>query len=123
MYPSDQYLVYSNEVDNVCYNNPYNCSENETWGEPKTTNIGYPQLGWIYNSNKLEGQNSITYNWFVSPFSSNSAFVFLGRSVGFLNYYDYGDSAFGTRPVLYLSSNVKITDGTGESTNPYKLGL
>lgn len=36
--------------------------------------------------------------------------------------YVYGD-LLAVSPVLYLTSSVKITGGTGTSDNPYKLGL
>ena len=116
MYPSDEYLVYANGVDNNCYNDPSQCV---SWGSP----AGDPTLGWIYNSNNLEGHNSPTYNWFVSPSSSSSDNVFDAYSGGNLLNDWLAYSFYGVRPVLYLSSNVKITDGTGEQNNPYKLGL
>ncbi|MBQ9319027.1 MAG: hypothetical protein IJR82_05290, partial [Bacilli bacterium] len=116
MYPSDQYLVYANGVDAVCYGNPKACYIADT------SSNGTPNAGWIYNSNNLEGQNGISDNWFVSPYSSNSNSVFNASSVG--SFSDNRGIYFnGARPVVYLKSNIKIIEGTGERTNPYKLGL
>ena len=117
MYPSDQYLVYSNGVDAACYGNPEKCKMGSS------NSYGTPSAGWIYNSNNLEGQNSPTWNWFVSPLSSRSDNVFRDFSDGNLYGYFYASNAGGVRPVVYLKSNIKIATGTGESSNPYKLGL
>ena len=116
MYPSDQYLVFANGVDAVCYGEPDKCKSGASG------NYGTPSANWIYNSNNLEGQNSSYYNWFISPYSSASSYAFHIYLDGHISQYDLNYS-FGVRPVLYLSSNVKITDGTGEQNNPYKLGL
>ena len=70
----------------------------------------------------MDGQNYSHNNWFISPRVESSSLVFDTIS-GTLAALDGRDEMDGVRPVLYLSSNVKITDGTGESTNPYKLGL
>ena len=120
MYPSDEYLVYANGVDAACYANPNDCFYDIYSGK-----YGIPTTGWIFNSNNLEGQNSEIANWFMSPYSNESARAINVQAGGFV---DNGtgftsEDYLATRPVLYLSSNVKITDGTGESTNPYKLGL
>ena len=44
---------------------------------------------------------------------ANGEFPLLGNTG-----YMYG----GDRPTLYLSSNIKITDGNGSKSNPYTLG-
>ena len=119
MYPSDQYLVYANGVDAVCYSDLNNCY----FDEMGTSGGGNPTEGWIYNSNNLQGQNNSYWNWFVSPNSDSSNFVFGAGSVGRLGWNDGDYDAGGARPVVYLKSEIKITEGTGESTNPFKLGL
>ena len=111
MYPSDEYMVYGNGVDNTCYTNPYNC---------RTSQGGSPTTGWIYNSNILEGQTSPTDTWFLSSNAGSSDQVIRARSGGYL-YESNSNSSYGVRPVAYLKSDIKITEGTGESTNPYKL--
>ena len=122
MYPSDYGYTYSKGVEEVCYGDPNKCSEKEPWGAPKTENIGYPTHGWIYNSNNLEGQTSSYAIWFSSPHTDGSSDVFGVGSFG----YVFGGSAYGScevRPVVYLKSNIQITGGTGESTNPYTLSV
>ena len=101
-------------IDDGCYDDPYNCSETEN---------NYPSLGWIYNGNVLEGQSSKSDTWLLSPYTGYSDDIFLATSSGRIgnNYYVYRSVA--VRPVLYLSSNVKIIDGDGSINNPYKLGL
>ena len=70
MYPSDHYLVYANGVDAKCYGDPDKCTIGET------SSYGTPNLGWIYNSNKLVGQNDINIYWLLSPFTSFSSYGF-----------------------------------------------
>ena len=123
LYHSDYVYTYANGVDNTCYNNSYGCSEYEPWGALKTENIGYPQSGWIYNSNKLEGQDNIYDIWLISPDIVYPNRVFSINAKGQVYSSEVDFDYYGVRPVLYLSSNVKITDGTGEQNNPYKLGL
>ena len=120
MYPSDEYLVYANEVDAACYADPTKCYV-DSFGTAEDN--GIPSNGWIYNSNNLEGQYSPYNNWFISTYAFNNMDTFIVDSNGWLSGKYYAVSSCGVRPVLYLSSNVKITDGTGEQNNPYKLGL
>ena len=65
--------------------------------------------------------------WFLSQCSSNSSFAFFVYSTGFVSSYGIDVNGNGyeyaTRPVLSLSSNVKISGGTGTSTDPYTLSL
>ena len=120
MYPSDQYMTYAKGVDDTCYNDPYNCSEKEPWGSPKTSNIGYPTKGWIHNTNKLEGSTSQQVTWLLSPYSGPSTHVFYAHSGGSLDG-NGANYAGGGRPVVYLKSDIKIDTGTGEVGNPYVL--
>ena len=119
MYLSDGYLVYANGVDAACYNNLADCYRNINSGK-----YGMPTTGWIYNSNILQGQSEIYENWLLSPHSDILVRAFSMRTFGNIDHNgEYCGYGKGVRPVLYLSSNVKITDGTGEQNNPYKLGL
>ena len=121
MYPSDVYMVYANGVDNNCYNDPYHCKS------------GVPSTGWVYNSNILQGGSEIYNTWLLSPGYCTNACM---ESYIFGNLSDYGttydvsgsfgnsndvDEKLGVRPVVYLSSSVKIIDGDGSSGNPYVL--
>ena len=62
------------------------------------------------------------YQWTLAPNSSNSGIVFLVGSRGAVYGYN-AHYAHGVRPTLYLKSNLTVIDGSGSSTNPYKLGL
>ena len=60
--------------------------------------------------------------WTLTPNASTSDYVFDVAAYAVIgdNHVDnrYADH-FGVRPVLYLSSNVKITGGTGTQSDPY----
>ena len=132
MYPSDQYLTYSNGIDNVCYNDPSGCvvflynSATGNYDIPKT-NPGYPQTSWIHNSNVLEGTSNTVLNLLISPGSQYNVRVYCVHFTGDLAVgpADYGtgsnDYVVGARPVLYLSSDVQIKDGQGTELSPYTL--
>ena len=114
MYPSDEYMVYGNGVNATCYSYTPSCSG---------TNA---QTGWVFKSNVLEGQSSPYSTWFLSPNSSHAYDAFDATSSGSLdsNYYGYvKGNAYGVRPVVYLKSDIKISEGTGEVGSPFKLGL
>ena len=70
---------------------------------------------WIYNSSY--------YQWTITPPSDNSTSVWIVSTAGVVYY----DAAFWAvprvRPVLYLKSSIKITGGTGTSSDPYQLSL
>ena len=112
MYPSDMYMTYANGVEDNCYNDPYKCYTSAT---PAVD----PTQSWVHNTNKLEGSNSQLWTWFLSPNSGYSFSVFLA-SVGCLGN-DNANTTVGGRPVVYLKSDIKITEGTGEVGNPYVL--
>jgi len=113
MYPSDVYMVYKG-INIACYNNPSDYSMCDSLNASS---------GWIYNSNKKDEENS-TWIWLLSPSSGNTTNVLEVYASGHLSNSSVGiKDSHANRPVLYLSSSVKITDGTGEQNNPYKLGL
>ena len=117
MYPSDEYMVYGNGVDNNCYNDPAFCYSG-------ATPVGSPTTGWVYNSNILEGESSVSNTWLLSPDSGDTSFAFFANSAGDL--YSHGVHnrySNGVRPVVYLKSSVKIAGGTGEVGSPYVLDL
>ena len=109
MYPSDEYMVYGNGVNATCYSSPSGCSG---------TNA---QTGWVYNSNKLNG--SIVPTWLLSSSAGRSNRALYVLSGGYLGHDIVNNYSYGVRPVVYLKSNIKIADGTGEETDPYKLSL
>ena len=81
---------------------------------------------WNATSGQCKGTTWMFYLsklwWTLSPRAGSSSYVF-----GVNNYYGYvvspSASAAGSavRPVVYLSSEVKITGGDGSKNNPYTL--
>ncbi len=109
IYPTDQYMVYANGVNTACYDNPVGCSFMDA------------PAGWLYNSNVVEGESHNSYFWVITGTDGNSIGFNINEFGGFDNEAVYW--TYGVRPVVYLKSSVKITDGDGTSGNPYKLSL
>ena len=62
--------------------------------------------------------------WLLPQYSNNSSIAFYVSSTGFVNISNYvNTNEYGARPVLYLSSNVKISSGEGTSEQPYQLSI
>ena len=101
MYTSDYGYAASKE----CTSNLY---DYEGSASCKTTN------NWLDKS-------AIT--WLLPQRSGNSSTAFSVYSSGFVNYNSIGDAGYAVRPVLYLSSNVKISGGEGTSQKPYMLSI
>ena len=104
MYPSDYAYTFANGIDDICYTNIRNCTNN---------NGANPSSSWLYKSG--------TFQWTVSPYSSTAYNVFIVNSTGYVNYaiaYTNAYGGIGVRPVLYLNSDIKL-DGTGTSSDPY----
>ena len=103
MYPSDYgYAMYGGASETTCLNGSY----------PVYDYNDCEQYDWLYLSS--------TYQWTITPSSSNSGYAFYVSSAGRV----YGNSVDGTRavrPVLYLESSVGIDDGSGTSGDPYIL--
>ena len=70
---------------------------------------------WLYDSSN--------HQWTLTPFSAYSGNVFYVSAYGYVyDLYARGTN-FAVSPALYLSSNVKISGGTGTSSDPYQLSL
>ena len=71
---------------------------------------------WLYNSSSIQ--------WTISPFANTSAtdFAFAVSRYGNVHNDDACNS-YGVRPVVYLTSNVKISGGEGTSESPFSLEL
>ena len=83
-------------------------------------------MGWIYNSNKLEGNSDSVDTWLISPYSGHIETVFFIMNNGMIKDSSYGGyngslTELAVRPTLYLSPSVNIIDGDGSINNPYKL--
>jgi len=111
LYPSDEFLTYANNVENNCYADPHNCY---------IGNGINPNTSWILNSNKLESESQLTQVWLLSHINESAETIFFISESGGLNTNSI-NGLRGIRPVLYLSSSVKIIDGDGSINNPYKL--
>ena len=62
--------------------------------------------------------------WLLPQYSGNSSSAFNVNSSGYVNRnVDVGNVELAVRPVLYLSSNVKISSGNGTSEQPYQLSI
>ena len=69
---------------------------------------------WLYSG---------TYQWALTPYSDSSDSVFRVYSAGYVFYSGAFDTYGTVSPALYLSSNVIISGGTGEESNPFALSL
>ena len=73
-----------------------------------------------YNNNWL--YDTLNDQWTLTPRSADSFRVFNVFNVGSV-FMPSADHRVAVFPTIYLSSNVKITGGTGTSTDPYQLSL
>ncbi len=74
---------------------------------------------WLYASKN-------TYEWLINTVikkESDSKEVFMINNFGGIDSLYSNISSTMARPVVYLKSNVKITSGSGNSTDPYKLAM
>ena len=117
MYPSDYVYTYANGVDDKCYTDAFNCNQD---------NGGIPTNSWIHITN-YSADSFIT-----NAVGNNTLFISVGSSTtgDIFCAYDnltvcpgYIAGILNIRPVVYLSSDVKIVDGDGTLSNPYKLSL
>ena len=83
---------------------------NDNYSTCKNTN-------WMYSGGSM---------WTISPYNSNKIYVFFvasfGGREGDLGYLISTYSTSGAHPVLYLSSEISITGGSGTSSDPYTIG-
>ena len=66
---------------------------------------------------------AVSYWWTLSPDAGNSDDVFSVYSNGRVGSYIDGFGNYAVRPVVYLSSEVKITGGTGTQNDPFTISL
>ena len=106
-YPSD----YGYAVDfNSCWNTLYGYDNSTCTGD-----------NWMNLVITNSGSNS---GWLLTPYSGNSFYAWFVDASGFVDYVGnvYVFNAYGVVPVLYLSSDETIVEGTtGSQNNPYKL--
>ena len=79
-----------------------------------------------------EDSNCITTNnwldksqdeWLLPQLSADDFYAFFADGVGNVNGDGVNSTEYAVRPVLYLSSNVKISSGNGTSEQPYQLSI
>ena len=69
---------------------------------------------WLYTS---------SHQWTITPRTDGANIVFNADGYGYVNTHHVYYTYLNVVPTLYLSSNVKITSGTGTSSDPYELSL
>ena len=69
---------------------------------------------WMFNN---------TNWWTLSPHLGNSGTALYVRSDGLVDYEYISRDNYAVRPVVYLSSEVKITGGDGSKNKPYQISL
>ncbi len=99
MYPSDYGYA---STDTSCRSNMF----------PQTSDIYYcKNNNWLHKTSKY---------WLLSPCHDFSNTIYFADDEGFVT----SAAASGTKeifPTLFLKSDIKITGGTGEESNPYKI--
>ena len=86
----------------------------------RTTNLDSYGTSTCAGASWLYGQG---YEWLLTPFSTESMFVFFFSDSGNLSYDHtvYGNNSF--RPVIYLNTSVYKIDGDGSLNSPYIIGM
>ena len=105
MYPSDFGYAAGNSC--VTGTDPYNYDggcKNKDWL-------------WMTTSSDYTGGAE----WLMSPDSGDSYYVFSVDSAGFVRNVRLSHDTFAARPVFYLSSSARISEGEGTSAAPYIL--
>ena len=77
-----------------------------------------------YDSTACAGNNWLkngSYQWTLTPWSSNSRFVFDVNHNGYLFYSSSASDGYGARPSIYLKSNIVVLGGDGSRDFPYIL--
>ena len=138
-----QFYSYEKKIQNTTSNEFYNGTNPNSWvgklGLMYVNDYGYASSNcenkriYDYNSsaNDIRACNDTNwlYNikdneWILPQNAGTSNRAFYVNSNGHVNYnFVVYNGQFAVRPVLYLKSAVKITGGSGTSTNPYTLGL
>ena len=109
MYPSD----YGYATSGGSSTNRASCMSKELFNWSDNSHRDCPNNDWLYNSSQ--------HQWTMSPRADLFYRVFIVSYTGFVSC----SSVFGAlviRPVVHLKSTIKITGGTGSSTDPFILG-
>ena len=107
MYPSD--YGYATSGGNATDRN-----------ECLTTISSWHQYQDCYNNDWLY---TGTNQWTITPGMGYTTFVAAISSYAYISNQPITNGSYSIKPTLYLSSSVKITGGTGTSSDPYELSL
>ena len=115
MYSSDYIYAGSNCESKILADVYYDKDGNLQLKETSTADVrACNDTNWLYNIKTSE--------WLLSTMVFVNNHVSITNDLGFL-YSSMVSLEKETRPVLYLTSSVKITGGSGTSSDPYTLGL
>ena len=112
MYPSD----YGYATSGGSTTNRSSCLTKQLYNWDSVTDC--------YNNNWLYYPSDA--QWTLTSYSAIDYVLFAvsnGGRVFYASFYLGSPQSYAVSPVLYLSSNVKITGGTGTSSDPYQLSL
>ena len=76
------------------------------------TNVKCKNNNWLHKE---------SWYWTFSPYSGDSSHVFVALGEGFVGT-DHAFTSYGVFATTYLTSDTRIIEGDGTSSNPYKLG-
>ena len=110
MYPSD----YGYATSGGSTTNRASCLAKELYKWNDSSYSDCKNNDWLYDRSNSQ--------WTLTPFSASSSSVFFVNNHGSVAY-NFADSSRAVSPALYLSSNVRISGGTGSSSDPYQLSL
>ncbi len=127
MYVSD-YLYGANPDfwDNVPYNGTYQ------YIAGGNADDGFPQGSYQDNPDKPDYRSASEENWLYMGLwewlitqrtDASGVHAFDVTAPGYVSNYYVGTNSLVVRPVLYLTSDARISGGEGTSTNPYRVGI
>ncbi len=109
MYPSDYgYATGGGDITNRLTCLSYNLSTWDRYSDCYTNN-------WIHNRSQ--------YLWTLTPTNHMDSNLFIIYYTGNVNYEGNSSYVHIVYPATYLSSNIKITSGTGSASDPFELSL
>ena len=88
--------------------------DNNNWVHGSTTGNLCKDTTWMISSTDNESFWSLT--------GMNEAVILVITNSSIPDYY-YANSQVPVKPIIYLSKDIKITDGDGSQSNPYEISL
>ena len=109
MYPSD----YGYATSGGSITDRASCLAKELYNWYSSSYSDCKNNDWLYKSG--------TPQWTLTPLSGTSSHVFRVDSDGGVYGYPTSNTSSVVSPALYLSSNVRISGGTGQESDPFTL--